>query len=104
MANDTRPARQFEALLRQLQATVTRLEEESLTLEEAVAAYEESVALASACGRMLDEAALRVSQIDARSRELREAASSYTTSSFEAARLLLGDDDDDLADLLDLEE
>lgn len=103
MSDETQPAREFEALLRQLQATVTRLEEESLTLEEAVAAYEQSVALASACSRMLDEAELRVSQIDARSRELREAAPAYATGSFDAARLLLGDDDD-LADLLDLDE
>ena len=98
------PVRQFEELLRELQQTVRRLEEDDLTLEESISAYERSVGLANSCSRMLDEAELRGAQIDSASRAIREEATIYRVDSFDAARLLLDDDEDDLADLLDSDE
>jgi exodeoxyribonuclease VII small subunit len=99
----TPAATTFEALLVQLQETVTRLESDELTLEEAISAYEQSVEIAHQCTRMLDEAELRITTIDAQSRTLREESAVYNIGSTRAASLLLGDDedDDDLADLLD---
>jgi len=94
-------ARAFEERLTQLQETVQRLEAEHLTLEEAIAAYERTVELANECSQMLDEAELRITTIDAQSRSLREESSVYRFSSASAAALLLGEDEDDLADLLD---
>ncbi len=91
----------FEDLLHQLQETVTRLETEELTLEDAIAAYEQSVGIANTCARMLDDAELRITTIDAQSSELREVTAVYNVGSRRAAALLLGDDDDDLSDLLD---
>lgn len=98
----TNGAKTFEALLIQLQETVTNLESDELTLEEAISAYERSVEIANNCTRMLDEAELRITTIDAQSRSLREESAVYTISSSRAASFLLGDDDDDeLADLLE---
>jgi exodeoxyribonuclease VII small subunit len=98
----TNGAQTFEALLIQLQETVSRLESDELTLDEAISAYESSVEIANHCTRMLDEAELRITTIDAQSRTLREESAVYTINSSRAASLLLGDDDDDdLADLLD---
>ena len=94
------PARQFEALLVELQVTVSRLESDELTLEEAIAAYERSAALANECSRMLDEAEQRIATIDSQSRSIREEAAIYRVDSARAAALLLGDDEDDLTDLL----
>ena len=95
-------AHTFEELLVQLQETVVRLESDELTLEEAIAAYERSVEIANQCTRMLDDAELRITTIDAQSRTLREESAVYNIGSSRAASLLLGDDDDDdLADLLD---
>jgi exodeoxyribonuclease VII small subunit len=100
----TPPARTFELLLEELQETVRSLDEEHMTLEETVKAYERSVAIATECGRMLDEAELRVSRIDADSRELREQSSAYHVEPSRATLLFLGEDEDDLSDLLDSEE
>jgi exodeoxyribonuclease VII small subunit len=102
-SND-QPTRTFEALLEALQETVRQLDEEQLTLEEAVTAYERSVAIANECNRMLDEAELRVSQIDASSSALRESATRYQVESSRATLLFLDEDEDDLADLLDSDE
>lgn len=99
----TTPVREFEDRLEQLQKAVRRLEEDDLTLADAIAAYEEAVELAASCNRMLDAAELRVSSIDAASRQLREEAVAYRVDESRYARLLLGEDDD-LADLLDDEE
>lgn len=99
----TTPVREFEARLEQLQKAVRRLEEDELTLAEAIAAYEEAVELAASCNQMLDAAELRVSSIDAASRQLREEAVAYRADDSRYARLLLGEDDE-LADLLDDEE
>jgi exodeoxyribonuclease VII small subunit len=98
------PTTTFEELLAELQATVNRLETEQLTLDEAVTCYERSVALANACSEMLEQAELRITQIDSDSRSIREQATAYRIDQFEASRLLLGDDDDDLTDLLDLDD
>lgn len=99
---ETTPVREFEAHLEQLQKAVRRLEDDDLTLEEAISAYEEAVALATSCGQMLDTAELRVSSIDASSRQLRDEAIAYRVDDNRYARLLLGDDD--LADLLEDDE
>lgn len=104
MIDTNLPVRVFETLLEELQATVRKLDEENLTLEEAVAAYERSVQIANECNRMLDDAELRVSQIDADSRELREQSSTYHVEPAHATLLFLGDDEDDLSDLLDSDE
>ena len=64
------------------------------------------VALATACSELLDTAELRVSQIGASApvNRLREVSTPYRTDSFSARRLLLGDDEDDLYDLVDSDE
>ncbi len=102
--NQNQPVRQFESLLEELQATVKLLEGDDLSLEDAIASYERAVAIASQCSEMLDQAELRITQIDASSRALREDASLYRVERFDATRLLLGDDEDELADLLDDDE
>jgi exodeoxyribonuclease VII small subunit len=56
----------FEELLELLDATVKELDGNALTLEESVAAYERSVAISAACEKLLDDAELRIQQIDAR--------------------------------------
>jgi exodeoxyribonuclease VII small subunit len=99
--NEDRPARRFEEMLLELQQTVTRLETDEMSLDEAVSAYETTVRLANECAQMLDEAELRISQIDTDSRALREQAAVYRVDSSAAAALLLGDDEEDLLDLLD---
>jgi exodeoxyribonuclease VII small subunit len=92
----------FETLLAQLRDTVARLDGQELTLDEAVVAYEECVRIANACATLLDEAELRVTQINVNATALREIPESYAYSSSQIARrLLLGDDEDDLEDLLD---
>lgn len=97
-------ARTFEELLQQLQETVAQLETDRLTLDDAIAAYERSVTLANQCARILDEAELRITTIDVQSRSIREASVLYRVESRGAAALLLGEDDEDLADLLDDEQ
>lgn len=56
----------FEELLKMLEETVNRLDGNELTLEQSLATYEQSVAIAAACEKILNEAELRISQIDAR--------------------------------------
>lgn len=97
----TNNASQFEELLQQLQETVDRLETDELTLEEAIVAYERTVEIANQCTHMLDDAELRITTLDAQSHALREESAVYRVGSSRAASLLLGDDDEDLADLLD---
>jgi exodeoxyribonuclease VII small subunit len=98
------PDAPFETLLAQLRETVTRLDGHELTLDDAVAAYRECVEIANACTALLDDAELRVSQISVNASALREQSESYAVTgggSRIARRLLLGDDEDDLDDLLD---
>lgn len=56
----------FEELLKMLEETVNQLDGNELTLEQSIAAYEHSVAIAAACEKILNEAELHISQIDAR--------------------------------------
>ncbi|CAN5811445.1 hypothetical protein BH20CHL1_BH20CHL1_03980 [soil metagenome] len=56
----------FEELLKMLEETVNQLDGSKLTLEQSLATYEKSVAIAAACEQILNEAELRISQIDAR--------------------------------------
>ncbi|CAN5668360.1 hypothetical protein BH24CHL1_BH24CHL1_12830 [soil metagenome] len=56
----------FEELLKMLEETVNQLDGSELTLEQSLATYEKSVAIAAACEQILNEAELRISQIDAR--------------------------------------
>lgn len=91
----------FETLMDELREQVALLEQEHLSLSDAIAAYEKSVELANECHRLLDDAELRIEKIDLSTRALQEAAVGYRAMPLDAARLLLGDDDDDLMDLLD---
>lgn len=61
----------FEQLLQELDETVSKLENSELSLDEAVATYEKSVELAAACAELLDNAELRIRQIDTRVGRLR---------------------------------
>jgi exodeoxyribonuclease VII small subunit len=58
----------YESLYARMQAIVARLEAGELPLEEALALYEEGVEVAAACQRLLDEADLRVQQLQIGSR------------------------------------
>jgi exodeoxyribonuclease VII small subunit len=61
----------YENLYSRLQAIVARLEAGELPLAEALALYEEGVTVAAACQRLLDEAELRIQELqpgDAESR------------------------------------
>ena len=54
----------FEEALTQLEELVARLEEGGLPLAEAVEHYEQGMALAAYCSDLLDNAELRIRQID----------------------------------------
>ena len=53
----------YETLYARMQAIVARLEAGELPLEEALALYEEGVAVASACQQLLDQAELRIQEL-----------------------------------------
>src|SRR5438046_10652523 len=53
----------YENLYSRLQAIVARLEAGELPLAEALALYEEGVTVAAACQRLLDEAELRIQEL-----------------------------------------
>lgn len=53
----------YEALYARMQDIVARLEVGELPLAEALALYEEGVTVAAACQRLLDEAELRVQEL-----------------------------------------
>ena len=55
----------FEAAFSELEAVVQRLEEGELSLEESIALYERGQLLARLCQERLDQAELRVEQLDA---------------------------------------
>jgi exodeoxyribonuclease VII small subunit len=52
----------YEAAFAQLEAVLQALEAGDLALEESLTLYEQGLALAAHCGRLLDEAELRVGQ------------------------------------------
>ncbi len=56
----------FEELLKMLEVTINQLDGNTLTLEQSLATYEQSVAISAACEKILNEAELRISQIDSR--------------------------------------
>ena len=53
----------FEAVYKRLEETVRRLEEGGLTLDESIALYEEGMTLAKSCQSLLDQAELRVTNL-----------------------------------------
>lgn len=53
----------YETLYARMQAIVARLEAGELPLDEALALYEEGVTVAAACQRLLDQAELRVQEL-----------------------------------------
>ena len=53
----------YETLYARMQAIVARLEAGELPLEEALALYEEGMAVASACQQLLDQAELRIQEL-----------------------------------------
>jgi exodeoxyribonuclease VII small subunit len=53
----------FEAVYTRLEETVRRLEEGGLTLDESIALYEEGMDLARRCQALLDQAELRVTNL-----------------------------------------
>lgn len=61
MAEETPP---FEEALAELETIVGQLEMGELTLEQALAAFERGQELASLCGSLLDQAELRLEQIE----------------------------------------
>ena len=53
----------FEAAFLELEETIRRLEAGGLSLEEALALYERGQELAALCGTLLEEAELKISQL-----------------------------------------
>lgn len=53
----------FEEAFKELEDTVHRLEGGGLTLDESIALFERGMRLAKHCGRKLDDAELKVSQL-----------------------------------------
>ncbi|NOK63018.1 MAG: exodeoxyribonuclease VII small subunit [Chloroflexi bacterium AL-W] len=56
-------ASSYEALYQRMQEIVAQLEAGELPLAEAMALYEEGIYVAAACQRILDEAELRVQEL-----------------------------------------
>lgn len=54
----------FEEALKRLEAIVARLEQDDVPLEESVKQFEEGVKLSKHCARILEEAELRVEQVN----------------------------------------
>lgn len=65
IANDEREAKElsFEEAFRELEETVRKLEEGNLTLDESIALFERGTQLAARCGKLLDQAELKVRQL-----------------------------------------
>ncbi|MDZ7717788.1 MAG: exodeoxyribonuclease VII small subunit [Balneolaceae bacterium] len=62
MANKERPS--FEEALEKLETIVEKLNDEDITLEKSVELYEEGLKLSKICSETLENAALRIEQID----------------------------------------
>lgn len=62
MEQKERPS--FEDALNKLEQIVSRLEEESITLEESVNLYEEGVKLSAFCSEILNDAELRIQEVN----------------------------------------
>lgn len=62
MGNKERPS--FEEALQKLEAIVEELNDEEITLEKSVELYEEGLKLSKICSETLENAALKIEQID----------------------------------------
>lgn len=62
MGNKERPS--FEEALEKLEAIVEKLNDEEITLEKSVELYEEGLKLSKICSETLENAALKIEQID----------------------------------------
>lgn len=62
MAEKERPS--FEEALEKLEAIVEKLNDEEITLEKSVELYEEGLRLSKICSETLENAALKIEQID----------------------------------------
>ena len=62
MGNKERPS--FEEALEKLEAIVEKLNDEEITLEKSVELYEEGLRLSKICSETLENAALKIEQID----------------------------------------
>ncbi len=78
-------AETFEQSFLRLQEVVQKLSEGNLTLQQALAAFEEGMPLADSCGRMLEEAELRVKQVSDRAAD---AGAASVLDMHEAMRLV----------------
>lgn len=54
----------FEEALSQLEAIVEKLDKQETTLEEAVKHYEEGLKLSKICSKTLEDAVLKIEEID----------------------------------------
>lgn len=54
----------FEEALKKLESIVEQLEEEDITLEDSVKLYEEGVKMSKFCTEILEEAELRIKQVN----------------------------------------
>ena len=63
-ANNADMDRSFESAFAELEGVVQQLEEGDLSLEQAISLYERGRALSSWCQAQLDQAELRVNQLD----------------------------------------
>lgn len=62
MTQKERPS--FEEALQKLEAIVEKLNDEQITLEKSVELYEEGLKLSKICSETLENAALKIEQID----------------------------------------
>jgi exodeoxyribonuclease VII small subunit len=53
----------FEQLFRELEATVAKLEAGDLPLDESLALFERGMELSKKCGKLLDQAELRIKEL-----------------------------------------
>lgn len=75
---EQQPQPSFEEALEQLRQTVSALEQGDVPLAEATSLFERGILLATRCHKLLDEAELRVGELERGFRDqmrLREAAS-----------------------------
>lgn len=62
MEQKERPS--FEEALKELELIVSKLEDDSITLEESVKLYEEGIKLSRFCSEILNQAELRIEQVN----------------------------------------
>ncbi len=62
MEQKERPS--FEEALKELESIVAKLEDDSITLEESVKLYEEGIRLSKFCSEVLNQAELRIEEVN----------------------------------------